>query len=68
MIDAAKYYIYIEVEPFLERPGLNRSLISAALLLQNQFFITISSDSVVRNQLAEAMFRRVLRAKQYVHG
>jgi phospholipase D1/2 len=40
MIDAAKYYIYIE----------------------NQFFITIADDSVVKNQLAEALFRRVLRA------
>ncbi|UJR16391.1 hypothetical protein I4U23_003294 [Adineta vaga] len=40
MIDAAKYYIYIE----------------------NQFFITIADDAVVKNQLAEALFRRVLRA------
>ncbi|CAF4056400.1 unnamed protein product [Rotaria sp. Silwood2] len=40
MIDAAKYYIYIE----------------------NQFFITIAGDSVVKNQLAEALYRRVLRA------
>ncbi|CAF1019078.1 unnamed protein product [Rotaria sordida] len=40
MIDAAKYYIYIE----------------------NQFFITIAGDSVVKNQLAEALYRRILRA------
>ncbi|CAF3414576.1 unnamed protein product [Rotaria sp. Silwood1] len=40
MIDAAKYYIYIE----------------------NQFFITIAGDNVVKNQLAEALYRRVVRA------
>ncbi|CAF1153090.1 unnamed protein product [Adineta ricciae] len=44
MIDAAKYYIYIE----------------------NQFFITIANDAVVKNQLAEALFRRILRAHALV--
>ncbi|CAF4238897.1 unnamed protein product, partial [Adineta steineri] len=40
MIDAAKYYIYIE----------------------NQFFITMAEDAVVKNQLAEALYRRIIRA------
>ncbi|CAF1300984.1 unnamed protein product, partial [Didymodactylos carnosus] len=40
LIDAAKYYIYIE----------------------NQFFITIDQDPQVKNQIGDALYRRILRA------
>lgn len=56
MIDAAKYYIYIEVGASGARTRATREF------LQNQFFITVSNDTIVKNQLAEALFRRVLRA------
>lgn len=55
MIDAAKHYIFIEVSLH----GKNESEFS---LMQNQFFITTDDDPDVKNQLAEALFRRVLRA------
>ncbi|CAF5002106.1 unnamed protein product, partial [Rotaria sp. Silwood1] len=40
---------FLESEPFRENA-------------QNQFFITIAQDSVVRNQLANVLFRRIERA------
>jgi phospholipase D1/2 len=32
------------------------------IYMENQFFITTANDAIVKNQLAEALFRRVLRA------
>lgn len=37
-----------------------------SFFFQNQFFITIAGDNTVKNQLAEALYRRVLRAHGFV--